>query len=478
MKNLKFAAAVLIAALVAFPGFAQRGSANFTRFVALGDSYGAGVSGNSLNERHQVWSWPAVIARQVGLNLCPAGAPAADPCFSQPLVSYPGIGPEMVLTSLAPTISNAPGLGSPLMPTFGRPYNNLSIPGATVGALLSITGGEPQQAGEPTPVTFGRFILRNLGGTAVQQAVAQQPTFVAIWIGGNDFLGSVLSGTDQGMTSEADFKTRYEAMLDQLIAGAPGAGMVVGTLPQSPAGVPLVATIPPFIVDPATRQPFLLNGQLVPLLYDSGNGVPAPLPAGSAVLLTAQSLLATGYGLPPVAPFNALPNAGKPLPANVVLTPSELQTIVTRIAAYNTIITNAASARNIPVADIRGLFDRVAVNPLTGAGGMQLGPIRVSSAYITGGFFSLDGFHLTDLGYLLFANEYIKAINNAYDTEIPVASITQLFAGNGAFFPETTTGQLIFNADHFELTESAAKQITIMWATQPSNVTKIRRVRH
>ena len=479
MKTIRFAAAVLIAALVAFPTFAQRGSADFTRFVALGDSYGAGVSSSSLNERHQVWSWPAVIARQAGLTLCPANAAANVPCFAQPLVSYPGIGPEMVLTSLAPTISVAPGNGQPLMTTFARPYNNLSIPGATVGALLQITGGEPQQANEPTPVSFGRFILRNLGGTAVQQAVAQQPTFIAVWIGGNDFLGSVLSGTDQGMTSEADFRTRYEAMLDQLIAGAPQAGIVVGTLPQSPAGVPLVATIPPFVVDPATRQPILNNGQLIPLYYDAGNGVPAPLPAGSAVLLTAQSLLATGYGLPPVPPFTAFPNAGKPLPANVVLTPTELANIVGRIAAYNAIITSAASARQIPVADIRGLFDRVAVNPLTGAGGMQLGPIRVSSAYITGGFFSLDGFHLTDLGYLLFANEYIRTINDAYDTEIPVAGITQLFAGNGAFFPETTTGQLVFNADNFELTEAAAKQLSIMWATpQPSNVTKIRRVRH
>jgi len=464
MRNLKFAAAVLIAALVAVPTFAQRGSADFTKFVALGDSYGAGVESSSLNERHQPWSWPAVIARQVGLNLCPANAAISDPCFAQPLVSYPGIGPEMVLTSLAPTIGTAAGQGQPLMLTFGRPYNNLSIPGATVGALLQLTGGEPQQAGEPTPVTFGRFILRNLGGTAVDQAIAQHPTFITVWIGGNDFLGSVISGTDQGMTSAADFRTRYEAMLDRLIQGAPQAGIVVGTLPQSPFAAPIVATIPPFIVDPATRQPVLVNGQPVYYLYDAGNGQVAQLPPGSAVLLPAQTLLGSGYGFPPVPPFNALPNAGKPLPANAVLTPTELANIIARIAEYNAAITTAASARNIAVADIRGLYDRVAVNPLTGVGGMQLGPIRVSSAYITGGFFSLDGFHLTDLGYLLFANEYIKAINNAYDTEIPLASITQLFANNGAFFPETASGQLVFNADNFALTDAAAAQISTMWA--------------
>src|SRR3954468_14937559 len=70
MKNTKYAAAVLIAALIAVPVFAQRGSANFTRFVTLGDSYGAGFESQSLNERHQVWSWPAIIARQLGKQIC------------------------------------------------------------------------------------------------------------------------------------------------------------------------------------------------------------------------------------------------------------------------------------------------------------------------------------------------------------------------------------------------------------------------
>jgi GDSL-like Lipase/Acylhydrolase len=468
MRLTRFAAAVLIAALFAVPGFAQRGSADFTRLVTIGDSYGAGFQSGSLNERHQAWSWPAILARQVGYTLCAPGAVASDPCFSQPLVSFPGIGPELVLTSLAPTIAPAGSSnGSPLMLTYGRAYNNLAVPGATLAAILGITGAEPQQPGEPTPVTFGRFILRGRG-TMLDQAISLNPTFIAMWAGGNDFLGSVLSGTDQGMTSAADFKTRYEAILDSLIARAPNAGMVVGTLPTNVGGVALLNTIPRVVVDPATRQPILINGQPIPLLYDSGNGVPAPLPPGSFVLLTAQSRLATGFGLPAVPPFTAFPNAGKPLPASDVLLPGEITNIVARINEYNTIITAAAAARNIPVADIKGLFDRV-------AHGFQLGPITITGAYITGGFFSLDGFHLSDLGYLLFANEYIRAINNAYDTEIPMAGIWQLFANNGAFFPETVSGQMIFDASGFVFTDAAAAQITNMWAQQP--VKKSRGVR-
>src|SRR6185295_9963105 len=124
MKNYKkIAAAVLVSALVAVPMFAARGSANFQTFVALGDSYGAGFESGSLNQNHQVWSWPAVVARQVGLQLCPSTATAATACWAQPLVSFPGLGPEVQLAGIIPsaTFAAAPGSGQPLMTTFARP---------------------------------------------------------------------------------------------------------------------------------------------------------------------------------------------------------------------------------------------------------------------------------------------------------------------------------------------------------------------
>jgi lysophospholipase L1-like esterase len=457
----KLAAAVVVTALLAVPSFAQRGSADFTRFVALGDSYGAGVVSASLNERHQVWSWPAVIARQVGLTTCQPSAVAADPCFAQPLVTFPGIGPELQLINLTPTIAPAAGGGAPVMTTFGRPYNNLSIPGATVGALLTLTGAEPPTAGEPTAVSMARFILRGQG-TSVQQALAQQPTFIALWIGGNDALSTLFSGTPATLTSAADFKTRYEALLSALVAGAPNAGIVVGNLPTQP--LPYMMLIPRVVVNPATNQPVLgPDGNPIPLIADLGGGTVGPLPAGSFVLLHARDRLATGYGLPAVPPFTAFPNAGKPLLDADVLTPTEFAAIVTRVNEYNAAIATAAAARNIPVANIKGLFDRVYA-----PGGTHVGPVTVTAAPVTGGFFGLDFFHLTDLGYMLFANEYIRTINAAYDTEIPVASIGQLYANNGAFFPETTSGQLVFDATELYVTSSAVDQIHSMFQPKVS----------
>ena len=52
-------------------------------------------------------------------------------------------------------------------------------------------------------------------------------------------------------------------------------------------------------------------------------------------------------------------------------------------------------------------------------------------------------YDITDLGYILFANEYIKAINCQYDTEIPLAEITQVFANNGCFFGSADVGGVI-----------------------------------
>ena len=94
----RIATALLLTAIVAVPLFAARGSANFTTFVAIGDSYGAGLESGSLNLNHQRFSWPAVIARQAGV---------AD--FQQPLVSFPGIGNELQLVDIIhfPRGSNA-----------------------------------------------------------------------------------------------------------------------------------------------------------------------------------------------------------------------------------------------------------------------------------------------------------------------------------------------------------------------------------
>lgn len=419
----RIAAVMLLVAALAVPSFAAaRGSADFTRFVALGDSYGAGYEAGSLNARHQPFGWPAIIARQVGLQICPPTASAADNCFAIPLISNPGL-PGAELTFNGSTLVTPPGTGTPLMLNFGRPYNNLSVPGYTVGAAQALTGAEGAAAG------LGQVILRGLG-TEVQQAIVLHPTFIAIWLGGNDFLGAVSAGDPTKLTPVTTFTAQYNALLDSLIAGAPSAGMVVGNLPANFATSPLTSRLPAVVFD-SNFQPVLSNGQPIPLFYlPAGSTTPALVPAGSIFLLSSLSRYQQGYGLPPtlkaVPPFSLLPHTGEPLTDAEIITPAEQKTFSDTITAYNAAITAAAAARNIPVADIKGLFDRLA-SP------QSFGGIALTNTWISGGLFSNDGVHLTDLGYTLFANEYIKAINAAYGTEIPLASITATLQNNGQF---------------------------------------------
>lgn len=430
----RIAAVVLLAAAIAVPSFAARGSANFTTFVAIGDSYGAGYEASSLNERHQIYSWPALIARQVGLKLCQPAATATDDCFAQPLITFPGLpGGELVLNATGSGLTQIPGSGGPAMFGFGRSYNNLSVPGYTIGAALALTGAEATSG-------LGQVILRGRG-SEVDQALTLHPTFIAVWLGGNDFLGAVSNGKPSLLTPLANFTAAYNTMLDKLIAGAPEAGIVVGNLPANFASAPLTARLPGILLNPTNSQPVIIGGAPVPLIFDPGDGNIQPLPAGSIVLLSALPRLQQGVGIPPnfktIPPFSALPLVGTPLTDSETITPAEQAQFATAIGAYNAAITAAASSHNVALADIKSLFDRWAASSTTP---IVIGPFAFTNTFATGGLFSLDGVHPSDLGYILFANEYIKAINASYDTEIPLAGITQLFQNNGAFFPDASDG--------------------------------------
>ena len=89
------------------------------------------------------------------------------------------------------------------------------------------------------------------------------------------------------------------------------------------------------------------------------------------------------------------------------------------------------SSDNAAVADVKGFYDRIA-NSFTAP--IEVGPFAFNRQFATGGLFAMDGTHFSDIGYILFANEFIKAINANYGTHIPLASITRAFQNND---PET-----------------------------------------
>ncbi|HYO14226.1 MAG TPA: SGNH/GDSL hydrolase family protein [Thermoanaerobaculia bacterium] len=406
MHRLKIFASVLLALLIpAGAAFAQvdTGDADFTRYVAFGDSLTAGFASGALVRTFQVNSYPALIWRQ-------ATNGAAG--FEQPLISEPGIGSipgtgVLVLQSLVPgpSIVPTPGTGQPLNLTLDRPYNNIAVPGADVLDLVSRTtdnGG------------IHDLILRRAGFTQLQQGLSLNPTFVTLWIGNNDVLGAATSGivSDQTLTPVPVFENAFRQAVAAI--ASTGAEMAIANIPDV-AAIPFVTTVPRVITLP-NGQPFTLFGP---------NG---PLGAGDFVLLTASALVQQGFGIPVAA------GGRGPLPDSAVLSADEVATIRARTQAFNTIIRSEATARNAAFVDINAVFATIATR------GLNVGGVTFTTAFLTGGIFSYDGVHPNAFGYAFIANLFIEAINEQYDAEIPLVNLFPFMFGTAAATSSVTAG--------------------------------------
>lgn len=436
-RNQVFAGVLTLALVVPAAATAQvdTGSADFSNYVAIGDSLTAGFASGGLTRTYQNSSYPALLYRQ---------ATGRTTGFEQPLVSEPGLPGLLQLRSLAPLqITPAAGRGNPLNLTLQRPYNNLAVPGADVHdvvATVTDNGG------------LHDLILRGLG-TQLQQALVQQPTFVTIWIGNNDVLGAATSGRvieDVTLTSVARFEADFLAIVNAV--AATGAEMAIANIPNV-TSIPYVTTLPAVVVNPATNQPVLVNGNVVPLIGPSG-----PLrPGRDFVLLPASAELAQGRGIPA-----QLGGSGQPLSDAAVLSAEEVAAINARVQAFNSIIRAAAQATNSAFVDTNALLDEVASE------GINIGGVTFTETFLTGGVFSYDGVHPTDFGYAYVANAFIEAINDRFNADIPPVNLYPfLFGPTAAPIPGAagSTADLVF-------TKAATRNL--LWALGvPRSVTTV-----
>jgi lysophospholipase L1-like esterase len=385
---------------------------DLTRFVAVGDSLTAGHTNVSLVETTQRTSVPALIHRQ-------AAAPGP---FRQPLFAPPGYSLEVVdgvpTGGLAiefdqaglPCNPFAIGLSSPVPGELlvDPPYDNLGAPGAKSVDVRNRTGER-----------YFDVVLAGLG-TQLEQALAREPTFVLLWIGANDALSAVGSGIvvdDVTLTTAETFATEFEAVVDAL--AATGAQMAIGNVPGVTSN-PFATTIAPFVPDPSTCGPLLIDGQPVALLGPDG-----PLSPGDLVILPAASKIAAGIGIP--LPFGT----GEPLGDEDVVSVAERQQIETRIAEYNAIIADKADEVGAALVDINRLLAGLAEN------GIEFGGIEYSTDFLLGGIFSLDGFHPTAMGYAIVANEFIERINATYGSRLPLVDLYPFVFGGQSPAPLT-----------------------------------------
>ena len=444
------------------------GTADFSKYVALGDSFAAGFSDNALFMEGQKNAYPNVIAAQMALV---GGGEFNTPFmadniggFSSGGVQIPQFGPRLWFNVPTQTPTPVSGIsGTDISTHLTGSFNNYGIPGAKATHL----GFAGYATANPY---FGRM-ASSASATVVGDAIAQNPTFFSLWIGGNDVLGYATSGGDGSnpITPTATFDAAYNALVTQLAAG--GRKGVIANLPYV-NNLPFFTTVPTnpipalpaanatqlnqlfgainqitgamsmpnrFSVltaddgNPATTEatnPLLIFDESLPNLSAQITAVLTPVlgaptatyvgtlygrarhaskaPASrDFILLTSRAIIGTTQTGAP-APFNVI-GVSNPMQDGRVLTAAEALEVKTATDSYNVTIQTAATANSLAFVDTKTILDQLGTST-----GISVNNFTLTSAFVTGGTFSLDGVHPSPRGYAFIANKFLEAINTAY----------------------------------------------------------------
>lgn len=233
------------------------GEANFSTYVAVGNSLTSGFTDGALFAAAQQNSLPNILATQFSVvgggtftqplmadNI--GGLTLGGTQIQEPRLYFDGAGP--VRLPATPTTEVSTSLSGS--------FNNMGVPGALSYHLLA--QGYGNVAGVPTGQAnpyFARF-ASSASTSIIADALAQQPTFFTLWIGNNDVLGYATSGgvgVDQtGNMNLADYASNditdpmvfanvYNTIVTQLSSN--NAKGVVANIPDITA-VPFFTTVP------------------------------------------------------------------------------------------------------------------------------------------------------------------------------------------------------------------------------------------
>nr|WP_315247906.1 G-D-S-L family lipolytic protein [uncultured Flavobacterium sp.] len=462
------------------------GSADFSKYVALGDSFAAGFSDNALFIKGQEGAYPNIIAQQFALvGGGEFKTPYANDNIGGLLLGGNAItAPRLYFDTTTSTPVSV--VGTPTTEVTAHlsgTFNNLGVPGAKSFHLLAPGYGSIAgiTAGTANPY-FARF-ASSATTTVLADALSQNPTFFSLWIGGNDELGYATAGGDPAvnpLTPPATFDATYKALITQLTTGGRKGVIanlpVITTLPYfyvikynqltqanlTISGVNLVSTLNTQLYGPLHNAlTFLGQGDRIKLLSATGNNpmimvdenltdLSASLKAvlmGGGLDATTATVMGQIFGkarqtLPTdliclsasarigkapsaaidgiASPSPSLSQLGItfPLPDRYVLLPSEVAEIEVATTAYNLTIKTAAETNNLAIVDTKKIMEQLGTT-----NGIVADSYTLTSTFVTGGAFSLDGVHPSPRGYALIANKFIEAINLKYGSNIKAVNL-------------------------------------------------------
>jgi hypothetical protein len=391
----------------------QQGTANFTRFISIGNSLTAGFADNGLYLAGQLSSFPSIMAQQMKLA---GGGEFTQPLFSvaqkngSGYVRYGGLSstgtPNLIPVTTELGIrgqTTIAGIPVTLYTKFTGDVNNYGVPGIKLRDVKFAPYGN-----------FNGYFERLLPGNAgtnnttyLDFVTAKDFTFFSNWLGNNDVLSFATSGgTGDALTPKADFNSLYSEVLDKLTAK--GAKGIVATIPDV-AAAPYFNTVTVAAVLAAVKA----QNSLVQALYISTTAGPRIATAEDLIILPFPASSLMGQPTGPGAPFPYGVHPNNPIESRFVLDKDEVALVRDFTSSFNTSIKTLANAKGLAIFDA---FEYL--NSLKGTGRVIDG-VTLNTSYIQGKVFSLDGVHLTPMGYAVVANEMMTQINLKYGSTLP-----------------------------------------------------------
>ncbi len=421
----------------------SNGGADFTTYVAVGNSLTAGYADGALYKTSQMYGWANILGQQLTTV---GGGEFVYPAVTSEFGVLPGklkLGFStdcLGVTSLGP-VSDSGQLDS-YTNHIDYAVNNVGVPGAKVFHLLANGYGNPAYVtlGLANPY-FAKFSsTTNPDISVLEQALSMSPTFFSLWIGNNDVLGYATSGgVGDSITGVTTFGAAYNALVTNLTLG--NAKGVIANIP-SVTSAAFFTTIPYNIIDipedgqwmvdmlttaygpynaamEAYNLPYRIEFKLGPnpMVIQDADMAALGLPAQLQIRQMTENELAL-LTLPQDSIKCATWGSAVPVPSQYILTTTEIEKIDAATTTFNDIIKAAAVDKGLAFVDVNSIMKEVSATGLTFDG------ITFSPAFVTGNLFSLDGIHLTPQGNAVIANYFIDAINGQYGANIPQVAVS------------------------------------------------------
>ncbi len=432
------------------------GSADFTSYVAVGNSLTAGYADGALYTSGQKVGWANLLSQQlqaVGMKTrfsIPLMPTEDGVGASEGSTGIPVLRTKFVLGYTTDCLGNKTLGPVPANPSTSQallyyylitsvaqagPYHNLGIPGIRVTDLFKTNLAKTNP--------FFTRIAYHPTDTLETYAAKVKPTFFSLWIGNNDVLGYAASGginyiTPMDGAAGTGFKASMEAEVKYL-TGLTTEG-IIADIPDI-TSVPYFNTIPyNAIVLTKQAQADQLNAAYTPynnlmtalglpyrikfkvganpmVIADKGMPLPDSLSNLKIRQMKSDELVILEM------PTDSLKCAGwgtqKPVPDQFILTESEIKTVTAATDAFNSVMADLAKQYNLAFVDFNAIMKNIDKN-----GGVTVDGIKFTTKYITGNLFGLDGIHLAPRGNALVANYFIDAINKKYGSQIPKLTVS------------------------------------------------------